>query len=187
MSIASEITRISNAKTAIATSVGNKGVTVPAGTKIDGMAALIDQISGGGGGVTTIVYTLRSAYYTRGTDNIPWAALTAEGLQFDNWQDVMIVVQGYLDGDLSKPMGGWYYPRTLSPTGSMAFYGVLYLNGNSSQTMPQTPSSSSYVPTFGTDAYGLHFFGSSYQWTWGSALHKKVKITAFVMPSWPSY
>ena len=49
MSISSEITRISNAKTAIAESIANKGVTVPSGTKIEGMAALIDSIPAGGG------------------------------------------------------------------------------------------------------------------------------------------
>ena len=49
MSISSEITRISNAKTAIAESIANKGVTVPSGTKIDGMATLIDSIPTGGG------------------------------------------------------------------------------------------------------------------------------------------
>lgn len=49
MSISSEITRISNAKTAIAESIANKGVTVPSGTKIDGMATLIDSIETGGG------------------------------------------------------------------------------------------------------------------------------------------
>ena len=53
MSISSEITRISNAKTAIAQSIANKGVTVPSGTKIDGMAALIDSIQTGGGGGDT--------------------------------------------------------------------------------------------------------------------------------------
>lgn len=48
MSISSEIRRISNAKTAIAESIANKGVTVPGGTKIDGMATLIDSILTGG-------------------------------------------------------------------------------------------------------------------------------------------
>lgn len=51
MSISSEITRISNAKTAIAQSIANKGVTVPSGTKIDGMATLIDSIQTGGAAV----------------------------------------------------------------------------------------------------------------------------------------
>ena len=59
MSISSEITRISNAKTAIAQSIANKGVTVPSGTKIDGMATLIDSIqTGGGGGETSETWVL---------------------------------------------------------------------------------------------------------------------------------
>lgn len=58
MSISSEITRISNAKTAIAESIANKGVTVPDGTKIDGMATLIDSIPTGGGGGNDEVYEI---------------------------------------------------------------------------------------------------------------------------------
>lgn len=49
MSIQTEITRIESAKTAIATAIEGKGVTVPDGTKLDGMAALIEAISAGGG------------------------------------------------------------------------------------------------------------------------------------------
>lgn len=48
MSVQTEINRISSAKSAISTAIANKGVTVPSGTKIDGMAALIGQISSGG-------------------------------------------------------------------------------------------------------------------------------------------
>ena len=50
MSIATEITRLQNAKSALATSMVNKGVTVPAATKLDGYAALVDSIQTGGGG-----------------------------------------------------------------------------------------------------------------------------------------
>ena len=50
MSIASEITRLQGAKSSLATSIANKGVTVPSATKIDGYAALVDQIQQGGGG-----------------------------------------------------------------------------------------------------------------------------------------
>lgn len=49
MSVFSEIERLEGAKIALATSIEGKGVAVPAGTKIDGMAALVDQIQGGGG------------------------------------------------------------------------------------------------------------------------------------------
>lgn len=47
MSVQTEITRLSNAKSAIKTAIGNKGVTVPSTTKLDGMATLIDQIPTG--------------------------------------------------------------------------------------------------------------------------------------------
>ena len=49
MSVQSEITRIESAKTAIATAIEGKGVTVPDGTKLDGMAPLIESIETGGG------------------------------------------------------------------------------------------------------------------------------------------
>ena len=49
MSIATEIDRLEAAKASIKTAIEGKGVTVPATTKLDGYAALIDSISGGGG------------------------------------------------------------------------------------------------------------------------------------------
>lgn len=48
MSIASEITRLQQAKSDLATSIANKGVTVPSTTTLDGYAALVDQIQTGG-------------------------------------------------------------------------------------------------------------------------------------------
>ena len=48
MSIKTEITRLQNAKASIKTAIEGKGVTVPDGTKLDGMAALVDSISSGG-------------------------------------------------------------------------------------------------------------------------------------------
>ena len=50
MSVQSEINRINTAKSAIATAITGKGVTVPDGTLLDGMAALIESIEAGGGG-----------------------------------------------------------------------------------------------------------------------------------------
>lgn len=47
MSVQEQITRISGAKTSIAEAIAAKGVSVPSGTKIDGMATLIGEISTG--------------------------------------------------------------------------------------------------------------------------------------------
>lgn len=54
MSIQTELTRIINAKAAIKAAVEGKGVTVPAGTLLDGMAALIESIQAGSGGFENI-------------------------------------------------------------------------------------------------------------------------------------
>lgn len=50
MSIQTDLTRIKNAKAAIKAAIEGKGVTVPDGTLLDGMAALIESIEAGGGG-----------------------------------------------------------------------------------------------------------------------------------------
>ena len=53
MSIQTELTRITNAKAAIKAAIEGKGVTVPDGTMLDGMASLIGEIQAGGGGWTS--------------------------------------------------------------------------------------------------------------------------------------
>ena len=58
MSIQTELTRITNAKSAIKAAIEGKGVTVPDGTMLDGMAALIEAIEAGGGGGNTSVVSL---------------------------------------------------------------------------------------------------------------------------------
>ena len=49
MSIQTELTRLTNAKAAIQAAIEGKGVTVPSGTLLDGMASLIEAIEAGGG------------------------------------------------------------------------------------------------------------------------------------------
>ena len=49
MSIQTELTRITNAKASIVAAIEGKGVTVPDGTLLDGMASLIESIEAGGG------------------------------------------------------------------------------------------------------------------------------------------
>lgn len=72
MSVQTQIDRISGAVSAALAALTEKGVTVPDGTKVDGMAALIASIEAGGGGsvepfseiVTgTITYSDRSTEF----------------------------------------------------------------------------------------------------------------------------
>lgn len=85
MSIANELTRLQNAKNAISNAIKNKGVTVPATTKLDGMAALINSIPSGTS-VEKYTGTIRSngecvtAYYTDGN--------TLQGNSNDAWADM---------------------------------------------------------------------------------------------------
>ena len=61
MSIQTELTRLTNAKAAIQTAIEGKGVTVPSGTLLDGMASLIESIEAGGGGMKVEVFSLTPA------------------------------------------------------------------------------------------------------------------------------
>ena len=72
MSVQSEITRIESAKTAIASAIEGKGVTVPEGTKLDGMAALVESIEAGGG-----EETLFGTYFETGSI-IPASDITTD-------------------------------------------------------------------------------------------------------------
>ena len=49
MSVQTELTRITNAKAAVKAAIEGKGVTVPDGMLLDGMAPLIESIEAGGG------------------------------------------------------------------------------------------------------------------------------------------
>ena len=57
MNIQAELTRITNAKAAVKAAIEGKGVAVPDGTLLDGMAALVEAISAEGGGVVTGSFT----------------------------------------------------------------------------------------------------------------------------------
>ena len=70
MSIQTELTRITNAKAAIKTAVEGKGVTVPDGTLLDGMASLIESIEAGGGGFQVALGTYTPAE-TKSLNSIP--------------------------------------------------------------------------------------------------------------------
>ena len=61
MSIQTELTRLTNAKAAIQTAIEGKGVTVPSGTLLDGMAALIESIEAGGGGNASVFGSITPA------------------------------------------------------------------------------------------------------------------------------
>lgn len=82
MSIQTELTRITNAKAAIKTAIEGKGVTVPDGTLLNGMAALIESIEAGGGSSWTDNYSVFATGTFTPTENVTeWSIDT--GVPFD--------------------------------------------------------------------------------------------------------
>ena len=120
MSISSEITRISNAKTAIAESIANKGVTVPSGTKIDGMAALIDSIQTGGAAVQpSKALTVTSNGTTTITPDTPYDAIKQVDLTVNVSSSELATVtisigtaidMMYYDGINKEPVAAFFTP-----------------------------------------------------------------------------
>lgn len=83
MSIQTELSRIINAKSAIKAAIEGKGVTVPSGTLLDGMASLIESIEAGGGGDTLLGYNLLSGTITLAEESTVPITLV-EGKQFND-------------------------------------------------------------------------------------------------------
>ena len=98
MSIADQITRLQTAKSAIKTSIENKGVTVAADAKLDAYPALIDSIKVGSGGGSSTEYINPDFYNIRTTNGTDYKYLFYEfnnqlkdnttyeaGLNLSNW------------------------------------------------------------------------------------------------------
>ncbi len=123
MSISSEIERIQTAKSAIITSIENKGVTVPTGAMIDELPELIDSIpSGGGGGMYGTEIIGNKAYKTvKMPDGKTWLA---ENLNYKFSGGTFNP-----DGYTTTPAYWFYNGGTVEP---VEFYGLLY-NGYAAQ------------------------------------------------------
>lgn len=79
MSVQTEMTRIKNAVTAIINAITSKGVTVPSGTKIDGLAPLISSISSGGASVATCTVNISSSISINNSDFVVGATTFQDG------------------------------------------------------------------------------------------------------------
>lgn len=72
MSIQTQITRISNAKTDIVSAIQSHGVSVPSGTKLDALAPYIRSISSNTGGFTSNDFTYSGTYQLLDDGNGNW-------------------------------------------------------------------------------------------------------------------
>ena len=135
MSIQTELTRLTNAKAAIQTAIEGKGVTVPSGTLLDGMAALIESIEAGGGG---------------GTDISPWKDMVTFSITPSEDLTGGIDFTSFIPGRTSSPDIFMLGQRAETPDTSYVQSMVRFNTWNSWQRLYYSPTSSnSKYPAIG--------------------------------------
>lgn len=127
MSVADEILRLQQAKSDLATSITNKGVTVPAATTIDGYSALVDQIQQGG--TPILPYDAKVEYLqSSGTQYIDIGIIGNALLEYE-------VKYLWISGDYKYVLGAQESDsvnRFSLMTGTWSSRRIYYNNGNSS-------------------------------------------------------
>lgn len=167
MSIQTELTRITNAKAAIKTAIEGKGVTVPAGTLLDGMAALIESIEAGGGGtkisIGTYTPTGNTAHITvpHMLGVIPTFAFVCL-VNGGSETGLLMLFQSELTRDVNHPYSDYVgegEPLTSDGSTEQKPYNTKAYGANESNV------------SFGinTSGYSLFIAGNTYQWIVGVA------------------
>lgn len=144
MSVGTEISRLENAKAAITTAIAGKGVTVPSGTKLDSMAALIDSIEAGGGGANELLEWFGgSKYYTTTvtpTSNVAKITITPDDATILDspkfllvTQDIPAVRNAVRTRAIARAPASTYYVSafTAFTIGQVYAYCYAYVNSNS--------------------------------------------------------
>lgn len=132
MSIATEIQRLQNAKTSLATAIGNKGVTVPSETKLDGYASLVDQIQTGSS-EDTLIEALHNRVTSVEDDTLTSIRsyglaymTTLTSVSFPNLQTINAYA---FCNDYNLEMEGWQFPHAKT-IGNYAFRYCYGLTGD---------------------------------------------------------
>lgn len=160
MSIQSEITRLETAKSAIAAAIAEKGVTVPDGTMLDGMAALIEAIQAGE------TSKLVSGTITPSKDS---STISIQHNMGKSPKIIYIQTGNYTDGYISHcvwvikdsfsipSLGGKFYGKTTSPPNTI----VTLFGSNTSFTS----SINNQTAELNSGSSGAKFHaGETYNW-----------------------
>lgn len=186
MSIATDKTRIEGAKTSLSTWLTNHGVSVPSGTKFDGLVSLLDNISVGGSNVKVATGTfspsndISRVTITHNLGVTPQIAFCCvSDCSWDASNDLMLFVFGAdagfnesphqncaglytrWDSDYSLQLTGYSNGEHTYELTATASPGFSYAN---SSTIRVSGISGAYEDEYG-DEYDLYFVGStSYFW-----------------------
>ena len=139
MSISDEILRLQTAKSDLATSIANKGVTVPAFATLDDYAALVDSIQTGGGG-SSLPYDAEVEY------------LQSDGAQYIN-TGVVLTKSYTIIIDCAVISAASSYPTVLGALNSSNYSCPLVYN-TSGHPYVQVGGSNSYAYLYTSSYFG---------------------------------
>ena len=162
MSIQTELTRLTNAKAAIKTAIEGKGVTVPEGTLLDGMAALIESIEAGGGSSakdfyfgTTKIINISATMFIPGF-NIP-DVLVITGPLYSSSADRVGLAIHIKDADGGIYQEKWRYQSTKYLIGTSVTDGSLF-------TLSEKSGSGFFINiNSGESSFGRYFSVADYK------------------------
>lgn len=159
MSIQTDLTRIKNAKAAIKTAIEGKGVTVPDGTLLDGIAALIDSIEAGGGGGSAEPY----AKIITGTHT---PAKNETGITF--LPDDNLVLRYFIlqKGDYVESSLGSYIIRKMCVFRNYSQASRLLCASNSHWSMPNKIGSNQELLVFPGNSDTTLYLGAGVTYNW---------------------
>ena len=147
MSVQSEITRLENAKAAIKAAIEGKGVTVPDGTKLDGLVKLIESISAGDKLEVFTLTPTETVYFNTystftigetGITTLKFGAVFGDANNTDSYQD-FIVYFGFnsnfidIDGSVYKKnssKGSYLKYSSYDIAAGQSHYHGLCIDGN---------------------------------------------------------
>ena len=173
MSIQTELTRITNAKAAIKAAVEGKGVTVPDGTLLDGMASLIESIEAGGGSSWTDSYSAFATGTFTPTENSKEVTINT-GIPFDSSNYLSQFLMIWREPDMTT-VSGLYIGiiRAASKANSGTHMGVIVGSSAGTNVAEPLQKSGSSYPTIGDSVWSITGIsstaisfrgGKSYRW-----------------------
>lgn len=172
MSIQTDLTRIKNAKAAIETAIEGKGVTVPDGTLLDGMASLIEAIEVGGSSDYTPfeLVTIGTITPTEDTQNL--AIPIPDNVGTNTLRAIWLIANNsivdYAGGIEVRYRISWY----MSIKGRYSYTRFTNFRGNNQMYSNITDYAYDYIDGNNISSWGSYYFvaGVDYQYIaiWGS-------------------
>ena len=172
MSIQTELTRLTNAKAAIQTAIEGKGVTVPSGTLLDGMAALIESIEAGGSSDYTPfeLVTMGTITPTEDTQNL--AIPIPDNVGTNTLRAIWLIANNSINNYNGSIEARYQILWYISIVGRYNYTRTTNFKGNASLYVSVENQNANWIDGNNIKTYGSYYFvaGVDYQYIaiWGS-------------------